>query len=175
GESGGGGGAGRTGAGTPSGTDAEIDSPMETVEEKAKEIMQCAADQSSKWSIASHAGISADNFFGQTFLGNDAASLSYIITGPPDIALKELPGNALMYGLEKGAQASMNARIGPKSLLDLRQDSSLNYFAHRSYAERFGKTVIGASLRGAAKIWMTGKLVYDAGTYATAAAQCLSK
>ena len=170
--------AGTEGSGGSTAPAPSPDLEPTTIKEIIKEIgevMRCAAEQGSQWSVASLAGASPDNFLMQTFFGNDVASVSNLVTGPSDVRLKELPGTALAKGTEKALEASMNARVGPKTLLEIRRDSSWNYFARRSYAERLGNTTLGATLRFAGKFYMTSKLVYDAGTYAAAATKYHAK
>jgi RHS repeat-associated protein len=139
---------------------------------------RCAANVSSRLSVASLIGASPDNWWAQTFLGNDFASLTDLVydLNIPNVVgtvvSNPLPANATAWGVDW----TMRQRIGPRDVADLYETSSGHTEVKRWLGRyQIGKTVVGKGVAVSVRVLSTGKLWYDAATYAGSFVYCVAK
>ncbi len=142
-------------------------------------VANCAANFGNKYSIAAGVsavtGFSKNNAFISTAFGNDASSISDIVTGRNRLGatISEVlsnPGskNALSFAV----RAAGEIRTGGPATADLGMNSAGSYFVKAWKPATVAGTVLGKSLGAALNAFTKYKAIYDFSLYGVGFASC---
>ena len=142
-----------------------------------KSVNQCAAALSSRYSLASYFGLRPDNYLGQSVFGNDAATVSNMLTGTNRMSNvgSAAISNPTPANMISGAIYSVGKLGWATNRLDIAVNGAGQAFARGPVVVDLAATTAGSIGSGLLTAWTAGKAIADVGIYVGALYVCASE